>query len=806
MLSNYILIAWRQLAKNKLYATINIIGLAVGLIVYVLGSSIVDYEESYDLFWENSERIFTVGSLFGPSANIGVSETDGIYTAFAPFIKTEIDDIEAVARTVGREFLVSINNDHYYQRIQFADPEFLQIFDFDYLEGDPSALTNPQGVLLTADAKKKFFGSEPALGKTLKLDHNVELHVSAVVENLPKHTHLSGSITSSGAFEVVAPLDALNQAIDYDLAGNFNNLSSGDNTYILVAQGRDRNWLQSAMDGIFQRHYPDPDQDFIAGLKVRELVKMNTVIWDAVGLPVMDSVRLLALLVLIVAIVNYTNLATAQSLGRIREIGMRKTMGATRSQLVGQFLIEGLAVVLLSMCICILALTVLVPFFNDAWDKSLSFDLLTTVPWLLTTTVLVGLAAGAYPAILITRTSPIEALRAGASSGASGGRFRTGMLILQFAISIFMLAMVAVVFLQNKRVEESAEIYPKSQILTLSRLRIEAIQARLGTLRNEVLQIPGVEDMTYASQLPFEQSNSGFSATREPGNKEASMLLNQISVDGHFFKTLDIPIIAGRTLDNAISADTVGESIANVILNELALNKLGFSSPGEALGQQFYDYSDDGEGLTYTIVGVVPDQNFQGFHNEVKPLVFKMRPSGFSDGAIRVRSADMAEVRAQVEAVWTRLVPDYPVQAGYLEDEFQDTYSVYRNIANILGGFALVAMLLSLMGLFGLAAFMAASRTKEIGIRKVMGASSTQITRLLIWRFSKPVMWALLIALPLSYLAANQFLLFFADRIDVVEVVVLCSGVIALLVSWFVVGIHAARIAKANPIVALRYE
>lgn len=806
MFKNYFLLAWRQLAKNRLYAAINILGLAVGLIVYVLGSSIVDYEESYDLFWANSERTFTVGSIFGPSANIGVSETDGIYTAFTPFIRADVADIEAVARTVGREFLLSIEENHYYQRVLFADPEFLQIFDFQYLEGDASALADPNGTILVRSLKEKFFGTGPALGQRLKLDHNVELHVTAVIEDLPKNTHLAGSFTTDGGTQMVAPLEALHQATGYKVEGNFNNLSSGDNTYILLPEGRDLAWLQREMDGVFQRHYPDPEQDFIAGLKARPVVKMNTVIWDAVGLPVMDSVRLLALLVLIVAIVNYTNLATAQSLGRTREIGMRKTMGASRAQLIIQFLVEGLCVVMLSMLICVLALILLVPFFNDAWDKALTFDLSSTVPWLLATTLLVGFAAGGYPALLITRTTPIQALRAGGSSGASGGRFRTGMLILQFAISIFMLAMVAVVFLQNKRVEESAEIYPKSQVLTAKRLRIESIQARLETLRTQVENLPGVQRMGYTSQLPYDQSNSGFGVTRERGNQEARLLLNQIWVDHNFLETLNIPIIAGRGLDPSITNDTVGETSANVVLNELAVNRLGFTSPEAALGQQFFDASENGDGLTYTIIGVVPNQNFQGFHNEVKPLTFKMRLANFSNAAIRMDTNNMAATRAQIEAIWESLITDYPIQSAYLEDEFQDTYSVYKNIANILGGFAAVAMLLSLFGLFGLAAFMAATRTREIGIRKVMGASSMQITRLLIWRFSKPVMWALLIALPLSYLAASEFLVFFADRISFVEAIVLVSGAIAVLVSWLVVGIHAARIARANPIHALRYE
>lgn len=806
MLANYFLLAWRAIQKNKRYAAINILGLTVGLLVYVFGTLFVNYEHSHDLFWKSSQRIFTVGTVFGPAANVGVAESDGIYTAFAPLIKTELTEVEAVARTVGREFLVSIDDTHYYHDIRFADPALLRIFDFDYLEGAANALDDPRGVVITRAIRDKFFAGEPALGRTFTLDHNVELHVTAVIEAVPANTHFTSSLTSDGDLEIIAPLDALNGATGYDLAGNFNNLSSGDNTYILLPASRDLEWLQASMDGLFERHYPGRDSEFIGGLKVRPLQAMNTVIWDAVGLPVMDSVRLLALLVLVVAIVNYTNLATAQSLSRTREIGLRKTLGATRGQLITQFLVESVTVVAIAMLLCVVLLMLIVPQFNAATNKVLVLDWFTTGPWLLATTLLTGLIAGAYPAYMITRTSPIEALRAGGPGGSHGSAFRTGMLILQFAISVFMLAMVSVVYLQNKKIEESSQIYPKEQIITLSRLRIESIQARLDTLKNELQRIPGVHAVTYASQLPFEQSDSNFSVSLVPGDDTNDVMLNQIYVDGDFFETMHIPVLRGRTFDDAISMDTFGDTGGNVIVNQLALNKLGIADRQDIIGTQFFDLRDEGGPRTYTIVGVIPDQLFQGFHNEIKPVVFINLPRVFRQAAIRADASRLAEVRQDVEAAWDRLITDYPVQSGYLEDEFQDTYDIYRSTMQTLGAFALVAMSLSLIGLFGLAAFMAATRTREIGIRKVLGASSAQLTRLLVWRFSKPVLWALLIALPLAYLAAGEFLNFFADRIQAVSLIVLSAGLAAMFIAWCVVGLHALRVAGANPINALRHE
>lgn len=809
MLKNYLIIAWRQLAKNRLYAAINILGLTVGLGIYLFSNLLVGYERSYDTFFANAARVFTVGSLFGPTANIGVSETDGIYTAFKPFIEAEIEEVEAIARTVGREYLVSLEDDQYYEDIVFADPALLDVFDFTYLEGDDSALDDPTGVLLTREAAVKFFGREPALGRLITLDHRHALHVRAVIEDLPANTHLNGSVINSEKLALVAPLEALNGVSGYDLAGNWNNLSSGDFTYLLMPEGTSRSWLQTRLDGIYEAHFPERAREFITGIKARPLVEANTILWDAVGLPVLDSIALLGLLVLVVAIVNYTNLATAQSLGRAREIGLRKTMGAGRRQLVIQFLVESLCVALLAMLLALAAIEVLVPAFNTATGRGLEVGYLDVLPWLVVTTVVVGLVAGAYPAWLITQASPIDALREGSARGARGSRFRSLMLGLQFAITILMLAVVLVMVLQNRKIEQSAQIYPKTEIITLERLDVAGIAERLDTLKNELGNIPGVTRVSYVSQLPYEQSNSQFDVSPRPGGED-DFLMSQIVVDEDFFATFDMTLLAGRTLDAAISADTLvdrGKDLAvNAVVNELALERLGLGTPQSALGAVFYERRGESEPRVYTIVGVLPDQNYLGFHNRIKPTVFMMSPGGRRFAAVRVEGVAMGQTLSAVEAVWQELIPDYPIQSTFLEEEFAETFGIYTGLTWVLAGFAAVALLLSLIGLFGLAAFMAAGRTREIGVRKVMGANVVQIVRLLIWQFSRPVLWSLLLALPLAWLAANQYLSFFADRITLVGPIVAGAGFVSVFFAWGVVAIHAARVARASPIHALRYE
>jgi putative ABC transport system permease protein len=808
MISNYFMIAWRQILKNKLYASINILGLVVGLAIYIFGSLLVSYERNYDTFYENSDRVYTVGTRFGPSANIGVSESDGIYTGFTPFLRVEIEEVEAVARTVGAEYLISVNDNHFYEKIRFADSSLLQIFDFEYIEGDNRALEDPTGILLSASAATKLFGTTSALGQVVTLDHDVSLHVTAVIQDLPQNTHLGSSLISSTKLDVVASLEVLNSATGYPLEGTFNNLSSGDRTYLLLPSDTNRGWLQAKVDAVFESHYPEESREFVAGLNVRPLVEANTFIWDAVGLPVLDSVRILALLVLVVAIVNYTNLATAQSLSRAREIGLRKTMGAGRRQLVAQFMVESLCVTMIAMAVAMALLEIVVPLFKDVTGRALTMDYANTLPWLVTTTLLVGLVAGAYPAYLITKAAPIDVLRDGAGRGVKGSRFRSLMLGLQFSITIFMLAMVLVVFYQNQKIEESAEIYPKSQIVTLKRLEVEAIQQRLETLKNELASVPGISQVSYSSQVPYLQNNSSMRASRVKGDIDGSFLINEVAVDQDFFTTYDIPIVLGRGLSRANSADTVKKDVlaANIVINELSAARLGFSSATEALNQVFYEERGEREPRAYTIVGVLPDQNFLGFHNQIKPMAFHISPFAYRIASIKMEGVAMGEALGQIEAIWEELIPDYPIQIEFLDETFNQMYQVYSGTMLVLGIFASVALVLSMIGLFGLAAFMAESRTKEIGVRKVMGANVYQIVRLLIWQFSRPVMWALLVAVPLAYFAADAYLTFFADRISLTGLIVVGAGLLSVLFAWAVVAIHAMRVAQSNPVHALRYE
>ena len=801
-------IAIRNLRKHKGFAAINIIGLAIGLVIFVFGGLLVRYERSHDVFFANSDRTYTIGVIAEPGTELPVDVMNAVQSAVAPIVKAELPDVEAAARTIFWEYLVTMGADSFYEELLFADRELLQIFDFDYLSGGPDALDNPSGLLVSESAAIKYFGRTDVVGETITLDNEHDFVIQAVMKDVPQNSHFKSSPIIETTPEIIVPLTAAVALRDFDMAGNWSNLSLQNMTYVMLPETLDQTWLQTQLDGIYERLMPEVRKEYIAGFTTYRLPEANLAVWDSFGMPLIRVIRILSFLVLVVACVNYTNLATAQSLGRSREVGMRKTMGAGRGQLLAQFMVESIVVATIAMLVAIAVLEVIIPLFNNATNKVLALDYLQTLPFLILTTAAVGACAGLYPAWLITRASPIDALRDTARKGKKGSTMRAFMIGAQFAISAFMLATVSIGYMQNEKVKQDSYVFPRAEIYTLGRIGTDAMSDRLDTLRLELEALPNVTSVAYSSQVPYEQSNSTINVTAQPGDEAGKFSIHQMRSTPEFFRTYDIPILAGRGLSRDVGNDLLRDDLdtLNVVVNELALEKLGISSAQEAVGQRFFDLNEDEDAREFIIVGVAPTQNIVGLFNPDRPWVFVYSSDFLRVGSIRVSGGNIIDTVADIEEVWKRVMPDYPMQGRFLDDVFDDVYNVLKYMNAAMAGFAFVALTLALVGLFGLAAFMAAQRTKEIGIRKVLGANSAQIARLLVWQFSRPVMWALAVALPAAFFASNLYLDFFADRIRSPYLILLVAGAIAVLLAWGTVAGHALRIARANPVLALRYE
>ena len=816
MYANYIKLALRNMAKNRLYAFINVVGLAIGLAVFLFGMVLATYERDHDSAFSQRDSIYTAGSVFQDGADIGVLETNSIYTAMGPLLATELGELNAVARTVTREFLVTVGdtNDSYYHTVTFADPAFTEMFDFNYVYGDGSAIADPRGVILSESTAEKYFGRTDVVGEVLTLDHEHDLVVKAVIEEIPADSHFNSSLIQQRDPRMFIQLETLGQINDFKFDEDWGNLSMGDMTYMLMPEGRSRQWLADQVNAVFQRHAPEGIREFIPVIKVRPLVEENTMIWEAIGIPAITTIQLLGLLVLIVACVNYTNLATAQSLGRAREVGLRKTFGAGQRQLLSQFMIESLTTATLSMLLALACLELLVPAFNTWSSKSVSLEYLSIAPFLVFTTLFVGLAAGAYPAYMITRANPIDSLHNSMLKGNRGGLFRSLMIGVQFTISVFMLACVLVMYFQNQQVAKSANIFPKDHIVVLERAGVDDIVQRHETLRRELMALPGVENVTYSSQVPYDQSNSSTGVAPTPGDEAAEIVINQIRIDDGFLETYNIPLLAGRTGTRDIAGDTIDEDgeVVNVLINELAARSLGWENPETAVGESYYEILGERsreEGRTavqYNVVGLLPDQNFMGLHNKIKPMMFLIEGDWVRAASVRITGENTVQTLRDIERVWEEVIPDYPIQQRFLDDVFNDIYVIFKTMNNVLAAFAAVALSLALIGLFGLAAFMAERRTREIGIRKVLGARVDQIVRLLVWQFSIPVLWSLLVAMPLAYAASGLYLNFFDERITMLPLIIALAAVMGLVTAWLIVSVHAVKIATSSPIASLRYE
>ena len=817
MFRNYLVTLYRNLAGKPLYAFINIVGLSIGLALFVSAQLITSYERNYDDFFPNSGNIYAVYGIFQPDAGVGVRTSIGSQSKVAPLIKSDIHGVSYVARSLTREYLARHEDLKYYQSIRFVDPDFLKIFQFNYVSGDAEkALDNPDGLIITRSSAEKYFGEESALGKVIRVKNKHDLYVTAVIEDLPLNSHFSSSIISDTSMQMIATTAVLEKISDFQLEGNWYNMSSSDITYVLLQEASRVSDIDQQLDKLYEEHVPERYQRFLAGFELRALTRLNLYPWETTGLPVMASIDILGFLILIIAIFNYTNLSTAQLLGRTREVGLRRVMGASRWQMFSQFLAESTVLAAFALLLALGIITSALPVLNDISGKGVSLAVLAqplNAVYMLLLVLGVGCLAGCYPAWLISRGNTIQLLNGSLAQGRRSELIRNAMLVAQFSIALFMIMGAGIIYTQNQMLERSGQLFDRDHIVTLERMSRDEIQARIDVLRNEFTRLPGVRSFTVSNQVPFEQEQSSGNFGHTAGDKANSMELYRMSIDTGFIRTYDLELLAGRNFSKAYTDDILLvdedknpiQDRVNTIVNEATLRVLGFSVD-DALGKHFYRYVEDGPTVEYRIVGVMADTNFLAFHNELKPIVFVNRPENQRIGSLKIQGRLIPETLAAIDRIWETQVPEFPIERKFLDDHFNDMYRIFRGINLALVGFASMAIVVASIGLFGMAAFMAERRTREIGVRKVLGASIADIMRLLLLQFSKPVLIAICIASPLAWVAAGLYLNFFAERTEFPLTLLLASAFATLVLAWLTVASHAMRVARANPILALRYE
>ncbi len=820
MLYSYFIITLRQLRNKTLYTGLNIVGLSLSVAACLLITLYVVHERSFDRWNPNADRIVRPVADINFAGNHFEMATVGSY--MVPDAAKELPEIESWCRfrnygsfLVKREGEMQQNNKEL--NVMDVDSTFFKLFPLKVLAGDPATcLTRPNTIAIARSRAEKYFSSpQMALGQTLILDNKDRWQVTAVFEDIPVATHFNtGLLCSMNGSEEVKT--------DPPYWGTNNNFQA----YFLLRKGTDKaafaekfkalvtsktaittQQLMGASPEEFAKtgqyaHYPLQNltdihlySDLTAELQPNGNIKY---VW---------ILSAIAVFILLIACINFMNLATARSAGRAKEVGVRKALGSMRGALIGQFLSESVLLSTLAVGVGVVVAALALPGFNDLADRSLSMPWSQPLFWaaLVGGIGITGLLAGSYPAFFLSAFNTIQVLKGNPLRSGGGGncRLRSSLVVFQFAISVALIIGTLLIYNQLNFIQNKKLGFDKSQVVILD--DTYALGKQVVNFKEAIQRLPGIEHVSVSGFLPVfsNRSNYIFSKMRSM-NKDASVSMQRWMVDSDYLATFGMEIAAGRNFDPTRISDSTG-----ILINQSAAKLLGFADP---IGQKVFTPKPGLQGAAgaadfeeYTILGVVEDFHFESLHANVGALCMQL---GSSDNAIAVRykGKETAAVVAALEAQWKSMVPDQLFGVRFLDEAFGLIYANEKRVGKIAGLFALLSILISCLGLFGLATFVAEQRTKEIGIRKVLGASVVGITGLLAKDFLKLVLIAIVIASPVAYFFMDKWLADFAYRIEISWWMFAIAGVLAVSIAFITVGFQAVNAALMNPVRSLRSE
>ena len=821
MLKNYFTIAIRNLISHKLYSAINILGLAIGLACVILIAIFVRYETNYDQHWSKADQIYRVVRTFkagngSPALYLGTNAPQT-----GPLLKADFPELEQVVRLWGYRLLLGRDDAVFYETgIKFADPEVFEVFDVTFIQGDrATALSEPFSIVLDESTARKYFGDEDPMGQSLMVENQMPMKVTGIMQDLPDNTHLR--------VDMFASLSSMAAVYGEDFLENWG--SNNFHTYVLAPVGYDIAELEAQIPDFLTRHVAEDANDWTA-FPIQPLADIHLTSnrdneqktnGSMTGIYTFSAI---AFFILLIACFNFMNLSTARSAQRAREVGMRKVMGAGHRQLIGQFLGESILLSLLAMILAVAMVELSLPWFNSFIGLELTFNYFASPAMLLSLlalAILVGLFAGSYPAFYLSAFRPATVLKGDLTRGTQGVMFRKILVVAQFAISIALVIATAIVFSQMKFASEMDLGLDKEQIMVLRGAPSTGLGTSYDTMKQEFLKHPSITSVTGANLMPSEQ-NTNSNGVRAEGFDPEGRGMPYLSVDFDFFSTFGIKLLTGRVFSPERSTDlwipTSEENpktSASIILNKLAAKQLGWT-PEEALGKWFEVAQEKGfaQSVRGPIIGVVDDVNFSSLREAVKPLYYRLKKSiddgarfpNFGQMAIKFEAGKTTEVIEYIDAAWKNYLPAVPMNRSFIDDNFAALYQSEQQQGELFTIFALLAVFIACLGLYGLAAFTTEQRTKEIGIRKVMGGSVKDIVLLLTRDFSKLVLMSNLIAWPAAWFLMDRWLETFAFRIELGFAPFVLASIAALVIALLTVGGLAAKAAWSKPALALRYE
>ncbi len=807
MFKNFFKIAFRNLWRNKIFSAINILGLAIGIATCLIILLYVSNELSYDRYNEKANRIFTVyfqGNVQGEKMNEA-----SVMPPVAQTLKADYPEVEEATRLrdYGTPRLVWANKSFSGDAFAFVDSNFFQVFTLPLIKGNAkTALLEPNTIVITKAAAHKYFGDEDPMGKiiSLKDDKNTLYKVTGLIDKVP--------VNSNFHFELFASMSSLPESREPTW------MSSNFHTYLVLAKDYDYKKLEVKLPQVVQK-YMAPQMLQSMGMSLDDFRKQGNNI--SFHLEPITDIHLdpqypnnlstsgdirnvyifgaIAVFMLLIACINFMNLSTAGASKRSREVGIRKVLGSLKTQLVIQFLLESVVISIISLLLAIVLIYLTLPAFNQLTDQNLSLHFSEhplLLPGLLVFVLFTGIIAGSYPAFYLSSFKPVAVLKGKFTSGKKSIGLRSGLVIFQFFISIILIVSTTVVFKQLFYMQNKDIGYNKDQVLIISNTSL--LGKNQDVFYQQLRDNPGVASVSSSGFLPAGPSyNNNFfvSATQNPQKLVKTL---RYDVDENYIPTLGIRILSGRNFSKEFTTDS-----SAVILNETAARVLGWGN--KAAGLSISNTTNNGEKHTYQVIGIVKDFNFRSLHESISPLVISLAPNQ-STLIAKLKTKDVSGLVATLAKQWTALGAEDAMSYSFLDDRFNNTYKAEQKIGMILGIFAGLTIFVACLGLFGLAMFTAYRRTKEIGIRKVLGAGVTQVTVMLSKEFLKLVLLACIIAFPLSYWAMNKWLQDFAYKTDISWWVFIIAAIAALSIALITVSFQAIKAAIANPVKSLRTE
>ena len=787
MLKNYFKIAFRNIVRHKAYSLINISGLAIGMASSILILLWVQNELSYDRFHKNAGEIYRITSNAGDfKTSVSTAGMPQGFQSVMPMIKNTVrlSKPTNMLFTVGeRKFMES--------RVFYADSTFLSVFSFPLEKGSiHNALLRPDGIVITEDMAKKYFGSDNPIGKIIRKDNSDNLVVTGVMANVPSNSHLQ--------FDFIIPMSFL--AHSYEMTNNL-----WDNFSFYEYVQLDKNFkptptalagMERQMDLIFKQHV----KEFAIDLHLQPLTRIHLYSNLQLDLPGQGNIQyvniffIVAIIILIVACINFMNLATARSARRAKEVGLRKVVGALRGQLIRQFFGESLLISFFSLLAAILIVWMVLPYFNGLSGKTLRIDvgngkLLFTLLAISATT---GLISGIYPALFLSGFKPVKVLKGNVKSMGGNRLFRDGLVVIQFVVSIVLLVGTIVIYNQLRFIKNRNPGFAKDNLIYI-KMKGD-MWNKQQALFAELSQNPLTSHFTVTSEMPTNLVSGSIDILWPGKDPKFQPVFPSMDISESFIDIFHIKLLNGRGFSRDFKGDT-----SNYMVNETAVRTMGMTVDN-AVGKQISFQGNKG-----TIIGVAGDFNFKPIQLTIEPLILRLNRYG---GIVVVR-ADARSTEATIKAlgkISQQLNPAFPFVYNFLDQDLANQYKGEQQMGNIFNLFAILAVFISSLGLYGLSAYMAEQRTKEIGVRKVLGASLLNIVRLLSTDFTRLILIAVVIAIPMAWWAVNKWLETFAYHVQVSWVVFTLAPLAALLIASLTVSYESVKAAVVNPVKSLRTE